>query len=224
MQRDAWEKEYKKPTFITGADKPQAAVKRFLKWLKKEQSFVVEGKKILDLGSGTGRNSNYLASLGNDVVGLEISPTALATARNLGVGHPSKFIQASIGEAYPFENNTFDLILDITSSNSLTEPERDIYLKECTRVLKPSGFMFVRALAKEGDENAKFLLKNNPGPERDTYVMPETGIIERVFTKKDFSDLYQPYFKVLSLVKETHYSRMNNRVYKRNFWLAYLQK
>ncbi len=228
MQEKAWEKEYTNSKLITGDAKPQAAVMRFLRWLKKERGVELTGKKVLDLGSGTGRNSNYIAALRNDVLGIEISPTAISIARErasrLGVGHPSGYIRQSIGVAYPFTDSSFDLVLDVTSSNSLDEKERRTYLDETRRILKPEGYFFVRALCKDGDENAKYLLKNNPGAEKDTYVMPETGIAERVFSREDFIAAYAPLFEILELEKETHYTRMNGRVYKRNFWIAYLRK
>jgi len=230
MQERAWEKEYRDSKLVTKDDKPQASVLKFLRWLKKECDFCLEHKKILDLGSGTGRNANYLAALGNDVVGMEVSQTAINLAQkrisNLEVSPLNNvaYIKQSIGTSYPFDDTTFDLILDVTSSNSLNEVERKTYLAETNRVLKPGGYFFVRALCKDGDDNAKYLIKNNPGPEKDTYVMPETGFIERVFSKEDFIATYSPFFTIIELEKETHYTRMNNRVYKRNFWIAYLQK
>ena len=102
--------------------------------------------------------------------------------------------------------------------------ERKVYLAETYRVLKPEGYFFVKALCKDGDQNAKNLLKQFSGTEKDTYVMPKTEIVERVWSKEDFVTTYKKYFKILHLEKKTNYSRMNNRSYKRNFWIAYMQK
>ena len=54
--------------------------------------------------------------------------------------------------------------------------------------------------------------------------MPELGVTERVWTKDDFVSTYEKYFTVLNLEKKTSYSRMNNRSYKRNFWICYMKK
>ena len=75
-QGNTWEKEYKNPLLVTKSENPQADTLRFLKFLKKEEKFRVENKNILDLGCGTGRNANYLADIGNNVIGIEISKTA----------------------------------------------------------------------------------------------------------------------------------------------------
>ncbi len=228
MQENVWEKEYRNPQLVTKEAEPQPVVLNFLKFLKKKEKFVAENVAILDLGCGTGRNSNFLAekNAGNSVVGMEISATALKLARErateLGLINV-EYIKQSIGEEFPFEDARFDIALDVTASNSLSEGEREIFLKETHRTLKPGGYFFVRALCKDGDDNAKELIKRNPGPEKDTYVMPDLGLTERVFSKEDFVATYSPYFTILQLEKVSHYPRINGRLYKRNFWLAYLK-
>lgn len=225
-QGNVWDKEYKNPKLMTGTDKPQADVLRFLKFLKKDKKIKLENLNILDLGCGTGRNSNYLAELGNNVVGIEISKTAInlakTRARDLGVEVDYKL--SDIGEKYDIKDNSIDVILDVTSSNSLNEKGRDVYLNEMNRVLKNGGYIFVRALCKDGNKNVKNLLKQNPGREYDTYVIKEIGLTERVFSREDFVKTYGKYFKILKLEKKTGYTRFNDRVYKRDYWLAYLTK
>jgi SAM-dependent methyltransferase len=225
-QGDVWDKEYKNPFLITKNEGPQADTLRFLKFLKKEKKFRIENKNILDLGCGTGRNSNYLADTGNHVIGIEISKTALNLARERArrLGLNVDYWLGDIGKEYKIENNLIDLVLDVTSSNSLDEKGREIYLNEVNRVLKDGGYFFVRALAKDGNKNVKNLLKQSPGREYDTYKIKEIGLIERVFSRDDFIKMYSQFFKILKLEKKTSYTTFNNRIYKRDYWLAYLQK
>lgn len=233
-QEQIWDREYKKSKLLTKENKPQADVVRFVKFLKKNSPELCEGFKtnkalattVLDLGSGTGRNSFYFAKMGANVVGLEISETAIKMAHEnaKNAGLIIEYYKRSIGEKFNLGDEEFDIVLDITSSNSLTETEREIYMSETYRVLNKGGYFFVKALCKDGDANAKYLLKNNPGKEKDTYVMPEVGVTERVWSKEDFCETYEKFFKVIHLEKKTSYTRINNRSYKRNFWIAYLQK
>ena len=232
-QGNTWDKEYKNPLFVTKNDGPQADTLRFLKFLKKEQKYKVEDKIVLDLGCGTGRNSNYLADLDNKVIGIEISRTALSLAktRAIEMGVSVDYRLGDIGEKYDIEDTSIDVVLDITSSNSLNEKGREIYLSEVARVLKKKGpastqggFFFVRALCKDGNQNVKNLLKMSPGREHDTYIIKDIGLTERVFSRDDFVKMYSKYFKILSLEKKTNYTTMNDRIYKRDYWLAYLQK
>ncbi|MBI5126481.1 MAG: methyltransferase domain-containing protein [Candidatus Taylorbacteria bacterium] len=224
----AWEREYRNPKLVTLHNEPQSSVKEFFRWLRKKENVELTGLHTLDLGCGTGRNTLHLASEGvAQAVGIDISKTAIEYAQKAAATENltsvTKFIVGSIGEQLPFTDQSFDLILDVTASNALSEKERLTYVSEMHRLLKPNGHIFVRALCKDGDTNAKELIKASPGPETDTYIMPDTGFIERVFSKTDFEALYGQYFTVAYIDKETHYTLFNGRRYKRNFWIAYLK-
>ncbi len=225
-QKTAWEREYRKPILMTGDEKPQSDVLRFLKFLKKEYGCVVEGKHVLDLGSGTGRNAQYIAGLGNNVIGIEISPTALGIAKNKNKKEQASvdYRLGDIGMLYSIDSDSIDIVLDVTSSNSLNEQGREVYLQETSRVLKKGGYMFVRALCKDGNANVKNLLRTSPGKEYDTYYLKEMDLVERVFSREDIVNMYAKYFTILTLEKKTGYPSMAGRVYKRDYWIMYVQK
>ncbi len=224
-QERAWDREYKKPQLLTKDNLRQNDVSRFVEFLE-EQNFKIQGTNVLDLGSGTGRNSLYFAGLGAGVTGFEISREAIeiAKANSSKAGLNIDFRKQSIGKDFLLEDNSIDIILDVISSNSLSEAERSIYLVETHRVLKEGGYFFVKALCKDGDKNAKTLLKGSPGEEKDTYILPGLNVVERVWSKEDFIKTYEKYFTILHLEKKTSYPRMNNRSYKRNWWICYMKK
>ncbi len=225
-QRETWEREYRKPLLLTKNPEPQNDLKRFLKFLRKEAELGIDGLKVLDIGCGTGRNANFLAQQGCEVSAFDISSTAV----NLGRLRADEVLLEvdykvhSMGEPWPYADQVFDVLLDVMASNSLRTPERKIYLREAHRVLKPGGYFFVKALCKDGDKNAKNLLSLHPGPEEDTYVMPEMDLIERVFSRQDFEKFYSQLFHIVSLDKKTNYNHFGDQTYKRNYWIAYLQK
>lgn len=222
-QGNTWEREYRNPKLVTKNEGPQADTLRFFKFLKKEEKFNLYDKVILDLGCGTGRNSNYLAELGNEVIGIEISKTAIQIAKQRATVLVD-YRLGDIGDKYEIKDKSVDVVLDVTSSNSLNEKGREIYLNETDRVLKDGGYFFVRALAKDGNKNVKNLLKQSPGSEYDTYIIKEINLTERVFSKEDFIKMYSKYFKILNLEKKTSYTTFNERIYKRDYWLAYMKK
>lgn len=226
-QQDAWEREYNKPQLIQISQEPRNDLKKYIKFLKKQEGLVFDGLKILDLGSGNGKHTNYLAQMGdNEVFGFDISVTAVKSARAQAklLDIQVDYKVADIGAKYSFEDDSFDLIIDIMSSNSLNEKERGIYLTETHRVLKVGGHFFVRALCKDGDDNAKKLIKQHPGKEHDTYINKDMSLTERVFSREDFINTYSKYFQIQSLEKKTNYVKFKNQSYKRNYWLAYLKK
>ena len=228
MQEHIWEREYQNPQLISLGEEAIQSVKDWVRFLRKEKGIDLSGKKILDLGCGNGKNAIYIAEQGddNEVSGIEISKTALMYAEKLAAEKKVRahFLHQSIGTTFPFPDSHFDIVLDVTSSNSLNEKERENYLSEMHRVMKPGAQLFIRALSKDGDAHAKTLIKTNPGKEKDTYIMPGLLLTERVFTREDFVATYSPRFEILTMEKEIHYTKFNDRSYKRHFWVVYLTK
>ncbi len=225
-QEYIWDREYQNSQLLAQSQEPNSEVKKFITWLRKND-FPLEGKAVLDLGSGNGKNALYCASLGAKVIGYEISDTARDAALRFAKEQKStvEFIKHDIGTPYTtLADMSIDLVIDCTSSNSLNEAGRSTYFAEVSRVLKPGGYFFVRALCKEGDTHAKNLIKQHPGAEHDTYRMPEIGLVERVFSQEDFMTLYGAHFDILQLKKVTHYARFKNQPYKRNYWIAWMRK
>lgn len=230
-QQSAWDKEYKAQQLLSPSNVPQADVVRFLRWLKKERKKAgapldMETLRVLDLGSGTGRNSYYFAEQGATVTGIEFSKNALLMAEKLA-RHGEVAIDyhlQDIGAKYPLKDASIDIALDVTSSNSLSDSARKVYLHELSRVLAPGGYLFLRALSFEGDAHAKELVKRFPGPDPDTYVHPDLHIVEKVFSRESLKETYANYFEIIQLEKVQHYATVSGRTYKRSYFIAYLRK
>ena len=225
-QSTIWEKEYRHPKLLAPTDKPQKDTLNFFRYLRKKHSVRLEDKPtILDIGSGNGRNANYLATMGAKVSGIEISETALQIAKSEAQkkGVDVSYTLGNFGNEFRFPDNSFDIAIDVTSSNSLNEAEREVYLQELDRTLRSGGFLFLKTLCLDGDKNAKNLIKQSPGPEKHTYIMEEIGLVERVFTRQEIIGIYSPHFDILELTKKESYTRMNSRSYKRLFWIGYMR-
>ena len=67
----------------------------------------LSGKKILDLGTGTGSLWDYTPI---DVAGYAIDPSHIGAAKAY-IKHPNLIISASVGESLPFSNNFFDIVI-----------------------------------------------------------------------------------------------------------------
>jgi cyclopropane fatty-acyl-phospholipid synthase-like methyltransferase len=221
----AWNDEYKESKLITKAVVPQKDFLRFLDWMKKNKNMdLYSGITVLDLGCGVGRNSYYMAdTYGATAYAWDFSEHAIKKGKGL-FQHNNLFLEKrDMTKKFPLEDNSVDLILDITASNALDEEGRENYLKEMKRVLKADGYIYVRTLAREGDKNAQNLVKKFPGKEYDTYIHPELKITERIFSGPDFKKVYEPYFKVIRMLRKTGYQRFGKQNFKRNYWNVYLK-
>ena len=178
---------------------PTKDAKDFARFLKRSAEHS-RGFRYLTSGSGIGKNAHFFAERDAFVTGIEISDTLLSPrVRAKKTDVRVLYQKGNIGAALPFPDNSFDAILDVLSSNSLSEEERAVYIRESSRVLKSSGYMLVKALAKDGDKNARVLLQKFPAQEKDAYTLPQTGITERVFSEIDLRTLYDAHFTIVSL-------------------------
>lgn len=225
-QRAVWEREYDTKSLISGTNEPTQEVKNFFRYLRRTQGVDLSQVRLLDLGSGLGKHALYAAGLGMQAVGIEFARNAVREAQKRAqeAELSVEYREGNIGEPLPCSDASFEVVLDVMSSNSLTEGERTVYLSEAHRVLVPGGFMMVRGLAKEGDRHAKILLRDYPGVEPDTYILPGLGVAERVFSESDLRTLYGAHFSLLHLARSAHYARFEGRSFKRTYFVLYLQK
>lgn len=222
----AWESEYQNPQLLTLGTEPVSDVKEFFRELRRKKKIDMTDFTVLDLGCGNGKNIIYaVENFCKSGIGYDFSKTAIDLAKKDSGALPIHYEIRSIAEPYPLANNSVDIILDITSSNSLNSSERSIYLSEMYRVLKSGGWLLVRTLCLDGDKNAKKLIAEFPGSGPGTYILPNLGIHETVFSEAEFKNVYESTgFHIKHIEKKSRYQKWGNQSYKRNYWVVYLQK
>ena len=102
--KEKWNQKYQTAQFDSGREPCE--------WLK-ENSRLLPGKgRALDIACGEGRNAVYAASLGYDVLGIDISDMGLKNARQMA-GERNLHIDtlATDLDDFEFEENAFDLVL-----------------------------------------------------------------------------------------------------------------
>jgi SAM-dependent methyltransferase len=96
------------------------------------------GERWLDVGCGDGRTAGvWLAGRGTEYVGVDVSSTAVAQARELGLD--ARVIDDA--SQLPFEDDTFAGVIAVEVLEHLFEPQRAV--AEFRRVLRPGGVLFV---------------------------------------------------------------------------------
>lgn len=97
-----------------------------------------KGARVLDLACGKGRHARFLAEMGYDVTGLDISPQSIELARQYEGEHLA-FYKHDMRE--PFRINYFDAVLNMFTSFGYFEHDRE-HLKTLIQVgksLRPEG-------------------------------------------------------------------------------------
>lgn len=102
---------------------------------------VQQADRILDVGCGIGGSSLYLTEqFGAAVTGITLSPVqanrATERAKAAQLDDRVQF-QVADALALPFADQTFDLVWSLESGEHM--PDKQKFLQECYRVLKPGG-------------------------------------------------------------------------------------
>lgn len=118
-------KEYDAETVLFWELFPRTFIDRFIKLTK---------GKILDVGSGPGRDAFILKQGGLDVTCLDASKTMIKLAREKG-------LESVLGDfnEIPFPDESFDGVWAYTSLLHIPKAEIEKPLDEIRRVLKPGG-------------------------------------------------------------------------------------
>lgn len=127
-------------------------------WLLK-RSKIQKNTKILEVACNMGTTMIYLAKkYGCDVVGLDQSPTALEKAKqNISKNNLSQKLKTIQGNALklPFEDNTFDIVINEAMLTMLNESAKLKAIKEYYRVLKPNGVLLTHDVCLFLDDVSK---------------------------------------------------------------------
>lgn len=132
---------WRSDTFGHDADKSEATARRWEAIVKKIVS-AAPGKRVLDIGTGTGQLAVYLARAGFEVTGIDIADNMISRAKEYATAQGLDIhFQTGDAEALAFENDTFDAVV---SRNLLwTLPHPDKALREWRRILKPGGALMI---------------------------------------------------------------------------------
>ena len=126
--KEKWNQKYQAAEFING--------KEPCEWLA-ENAGLLEGKgKALDIACGEGRNAVFAASLGYDVLGIDIAETGIQKTQTLA-GEKNLSIDTLVKDLDDFEftENAFDLVLCFNFLDRRLFPG-------IRKTLKPGGLIF----------------------------------------------------------------------------------
>ncbi len=104
----------------------------------------LRGKKILEIGAGTGRDSFPLIRHGADVVQLDYAENSLRILKRLAEDlHLPATIVGGDTFQLPFPDGTFDVVFHQGLLEHFRRPQAEALLKENIRVLKQGGILLV---------------------------------------------------------------------------------
>ncbi len=94
----------------------------------------LSGEKILDVGSGPGRDGLLIQERGKEVIGVDASEAMVKMSSERGL-----YSVAAEFNSLPFENSSFDGVWSYTTLLHVPKSSVTTPLQEISRVLKPAG-------------------------------------------------------------------------------------
>ena len=147
--------------------------------------------KTLDLGCGSGNYAIYLAGLGFDVTGIDISLTAIKiateNARKRGVS--CRFIVADLLGDLHEVSGTFDFAYDWEFLHHIFPEDRKTYVRNVHRILNPGAFYLSVSFSEEDPQFG------GSGKYRSTRI----GTTLYFSSEVELRDLFTRYFVIQDL-------------------------
>ena len=147
--------------------------------------------KTIDLGCGAGNYAIYLASIGFDVTGIDISPLAIKTAEENAKkkGAKCNFLVADILGDLDEVKQTFDFTYDWQLLHNVFPEKRKKYVENVYRILNLGG-KHLSVCSSEKDR-----LFGGVGEYRETPL----GTILYFSSEDELRELFEPYFNIKEL-------------------------
>ena len=115
------------------------------------------GSRVLDVGTGTGKQAFAFAKRGYDVVGIDISEDMLEIANRKNNYENVRF-QLARATSLPFEDGSFDVSCVSFALHDMTSAVREKALKEMVRVTKPRGVLVIVDYGLPRNKLGRFLV------------------------------------------------------------------
>lgn len=112
-----------------------------------DKFIALSGDKIIDVGSGPGRDGLMLQQAGKHVVCVDASKAMVKLSSEKGLNS----ILASFDDM-PFEDGFFDGVWSYTALLHISKKSIDRPLKEISRILKPSGIFALGLIEGDAEE------------------------------------------------------------------------
>jgi len=137
-----------------------------------------KGKKLLEIGCGTGHWSRFFSEYGFEVTGLDISERMINAALQKGI--PNVSFHIADGHLLPFAEDTFDLTAAITTLEFVRDA--DTVLREMIRCTRKDGQVLLGVLNR--------LSKVNQQKQKSSESPYATA---RLFSPAELKEVLQPY-------------------------------
>jgi SAM-dependent methyltransferase len=120
--------------------------------------------EALELGCGEGHYARLLAEKGYQVTGVDISPTAIAWAKEKAqaTAHQIFYLELDLTQTDVLPGKTFDFIIDGNCLHCIIGEDRQVFLANIYRLLKTTGLFYVACKCSQSANNEVVEFEGRP--------------------------------------------------------------
>ncbi len=179
--KDYWNEAFKK----YNVDREE-----YSRWLNSYITIINASKVALDLGSGSGSDTQFLLKFGLNVTACDFSEEALGILKR--ECEEANIVCADISKPLPFQDEAFDLIVADLSLHYFDDKTTKEIMHEIKRILKPQGHLIARVNSMQDVNHGA-----GQGEKIEENFYFVKGYNKRFFDEKEV----QKYFSIIGNVK-----------------------
>lgn len=156
------------------------------------------GARVMVTGCGLGNDVAAMIRMGYDAMGMDISPSAIASAQQRFPEHAAAFTVADLFEVPAALRSRFDLVVEVHTVQALPPVHRSALAKGIASLLAPRGCVLAIARGRE----AAIPLEAVQGPpfamtpDELTAAFTEAGLVEAEAVEAFLDDSDQPVLRL----------------------------
>lgn len=167
--------------------------------------YMTGSQRCLDLGSGAGRHSKYIAEKGIGVTAIDLSEMGVRNAKEVLKDFPDSHVLIGDVHKLPFVDGSFDSlvcnrVLDYNDDEGL-----EVSFSEIERVLEDGGLVLltVRSVSQEPKKEEALVSENEDGGK--SFRVGESQEVQHYFTEEEIRDLASRHnFVILEMREDSH--------------------
>lgn len=184
-----------------------STLKRIPRRLQKTAQFITDAatdfqkhnfKRIVDLGCGAGRHSILLANAGFDIIGIDISKSALRLARQWAQKEKTEkiaFVRATMTNI-PLIDNCTDAVISVSVIHHAIKKEIVTTVNEVHRILRKNGkFLANIASVEDPRHGTGRMLEKNTFSMLESYEQKNFEELHHFFTRTEATSLLRHFNK-----------------------------
>jgi len=184
--------------------------------------YLTQSKDCLDLGSGAGRHSRYIAEKGIDVTAIDLSEIGVEKTKEVLKDFPNSKVLIGDIHNLPFKDGSFDSLVCNRVLDYNDDAGLEIAFAEIERVVKDGGIVLitVRSISQQPKPEEILIAENSEHAK--SFKVADSTQVQHYFTEQEIRALAKKHnFDVEEIREDKHVNSENE---SKAEWQAILKK